>query len=67
MELSPEQRKQIYEEEREREKVRSQIEAQKNVQKGKNTLIGCLTVFGILILLWLIGSHTMDTRKTSNE
>lgn len=60
MELTPDERKRIYEEEKEREKARVQIESERKAQKLKGFRIGCLVLIGLFFLLWLIGTLTQS-------
>jgi uncharacterized protein YcfL len=56
MELTPEEKQKIYEEEKARQEAKNKI-------KAKNTSIGCLVFIGIAIILYIIGSS--GTNKTS--
>lgn len=62
MELTPEERKRIYEEEKERENARVQIKSERKEEKLKGFRIGCLVLIGLVFLLWLIGTFAQSDK-----
>jgi len=56
MELTPEERRRIYEEEKERENARIQLKSERKEKKLKGFRTGCLVLFIIVFFLWLIGT-----------
>jgi hypothetical protein len=67
MELSPEDRQRIYEEEKARIEARTEIEAQQPKppsimqQAGRGLKFGCLIIIGGVVLLFAVGSLIEDS------
>jgi hypothetical protein len=56
MELTPEEKQKIYEEEKERLAAQDKIKKEKQQKTSKNVGIGCLSFIGIIILIAIIGN-----------
>jgi len=66
-ELTPEERKRIYEEEKERGNARIQIESERKAKKINGFRIGCLVLIGVFFLLWLIGTLTQSDKSGNHK
>ncbi len=65
MELSPEERQRIYEEEKARLEAQTQLKAEK-AKPSSGATVGCLAIFGVLVILVVIGGLLNDS-KTPHE
>jgi hypothetical protein len=67
MQLTPEERKRIYEEEKVRVEAQSQIKAENSKKVGGCVGIGCLSLVGIFVVLWIMGSLSGNNPSPSPD
>ena len=66
MELTPEERQKIYEEEKARFEAQKQLQAEDKKKKNSGCM-GCLTVLGILFFIGLLGAAFSPNSSTSTS
>jgi len=66
MELTPEERQRIYEEEKVRIEARDRIKAERRGKAFGCTGIGCAVVLGVFALFWILGSMS-EASKTPEQ
>jgi hypothetical protein len=65
MELTPEERQRIYEEEKARLQAQSQIKAENKSKPTSCSAIGCAVILGLVVLVAIIGSFFNSSEKST--
>lgn len=66
-ELSPEEKRKIYEEEKARLEAQEKLKTEAQAKKNKNAGLGCLAIIGIVAIIWIISNISGGKSSSSTS